>query len=112
MILEDGQEQEAFYHVQVQEHAGNGLGKERVEPGQDSRKPRFGSLIRKLSLDELPQFWNMLKGDMSVIGPRPQVTYHVEHFKKEVPRYLVWQHRTSRDYRLGAGKGHAVRYKY
>ena len=57
----------------------------------DSRRTPFGSLIRKFSIDELPQFWNVLKGDMSVIGPRPEIPYHVSHFKEEIPRYLVRQ---------------------
>lgn len=56
---------------------------------KDDRKTAFGSLIRKTSIDELPQFFNVLKGDMSLIGPRPEVPYFVEQFKETVPLYMV-----------------------
>ena len=55
----------------------------------DPRRTKFGSLIRKVSLDELPQLFNVLKGDMSLIGPRPELPYFVEMFRESVPLYMV-----------------------
>ncbi|MDO4287871.1 MAG: undecaprenyl-phosphate glucose phosphotransferase [Eubacterium sp.] len=58
----------------------------------DPRKTKFGSFIRKTSIDELPQFFNVLKGDMSIIGPRPERPYYVHQFKEEVPKYMIKHH--------------------
>ena len=55
----------------------------------DPRVTRVGKFIRKTSIDELPQLFNVFKGDMSLIGPRPERTQFVEQFKEEIPRYMV-----------------------
>lgn len=55
----------------------------------DPRVTKIGKFIRKTSLDELPQLFNILKGDMSLIGPRPERPFFVEKFREEIPRYMI-----------------------
>ena len=54
---------------------------------EDPRRTAFGTFIRKWSIDELPQFFNVLGGTMSIVGPRPERPVFIEQFKKEIPKY-------------------------
>ena len=53
------------------------------------RLNKYGQFLRKTSLDELPEAFNILKGDMSIVGPRPERPFFVEKFREEIPRYMV-----------------------
>ena len=61
----------------------------KVSKQDDPRVTKVGKFIRKTSLDELPQFVNVIKGDMSIVGPRPERPYYVDKFKEEIPRYMI-----------------------
>ena len=55
----------------------------------DPRATRIGIWLRRRDLDEWPQFWNVLKGDMSIVGPRPERPFFVEQFKHRIPQYML-----------------------
>lgn len=55
----------------------------------DPRVTKIGKFIRRTSIDELPQLFNVLKGEMSLVGPRPERPFFVEKFKEEIPRYMI-----------------------
>lgn len=84
-----GRDKKPFYMYKFRSMRVNAAQDTGWSTNADSRKTPFGSFLRKFSLDEFPQFFNVLKGDMSLVGPRPELPYFVEQFKEDIPLYMV-----------------------
>lgn len=84
-----GRNKKEFYMYKFRSMRVNDGSNTQWSRDRDPRKTAFGSFIRKCSVDELPQFFNVLKGDMSLVGPRPEIPFYVEQFKEEIPLYMV-----------------------
>ncbi len=76
-----------MYKFRTMKHGSRDEGNTRWTCDNDPRRTAAGIFLRKTNLDELPQFLNVLKGDMSIVGPRPERPYFVERFLEEVDRY-------------------------
>jgi exopolysaccharide biosynthesis polyprenyl glycosylphosphotransferase len=82
----DGQSFTIYKFRTMRQNAESGSGPVWAKPG-DPRTTLFGKFLRRWSLDELPQLWNVLRGDMSLVGPRPERPEFVEEFREKVARY-------------------------
>jgi lipopolysaccharide/colanic/teichoic acid biosynthesis glycosyltransferase len=63
--------------------------KNQFDPGDNCRVTRFGAILRKTKIDELPELFNVVKGDMSIVGPRPEVARYVQLYTEEFRAILI-----------------------
>lgn len=87
--LRHGYNKKSFYCYKFRSMIRNSDSHRKMCSVNDSRITRIGRVLRKTSIDELPQFYNVLKGDMSVVGPRPHMESHTLEFSRSVDKYLV-----------------------
>lgn len=85
----DGINGRQFYCYKIRSMKVNDLADEISTTKDDSRITSIGSFLRRTSLDELPQFYNVLKGEMSIVGPRPHMNIQTEKYLKEIDNYLI-----------------------
>ncbi|MCZ2845181.1 MAG: exopolysaccharide biosynthesis polyprenyl glycosylphosphotransferase [Candidatus Bathyarchaeota archaeon] len=87
--LRNGYNKKVFYCYKFRSMRHNKEANTKMCSKQDARITKLGRFLRKTSIDELPQFFNVLKGEMSVVGPRPHMEAHTIEFSKSVDKYLV-----------------------
>ncbi len=87
--IRDGAAGKQFYCYKIRSMKGNSVSNSLSATKHDVRITKVGAFLRKTSLDELPQFFNVLKGDMSVVGPRPHMNIQTEKYLKEIDNYLI-----------------------
>jgi putative colanic acid biosynthesis UDP-glucose lipid carrier transferase len=87
--LRSGEDNKTFYCLKFRTMKVNSLSDELQAKKGDNRITRIGKFLRKTNLDELPQFFNVLLGDMSVVGPRPHMVKHTEEFSELIGNYPV-----------------------
>ncbi|RZK21676.1 MAG: exopolysaccharide biosynthesis polyprenyl glycosylphosphotransferase [Pedobacter sp.] len=89
--LRSGRDNEPFYCFKFRSMEVNGSSDTKQAERNDPRVTRIGAFMRKTSIDELPQFFNVFFGDMSVVGPRPHMLKHTEEYRQIVDKYMVRQ---------------------